>query len=162
MSADRMHGETLFSPDDADRRILRLLQADATRPLEQIARAVGLSRTAVWNRIQRLQEHGVIVRHTIVVDPRKIGLSETFFVAIRTSRHNAEWLNRLQAVVAELPAATEVHRLAGEIDYLLKVQVGSTREFDEFYKQLVARIELFEVTSYLSMEVLKNDATLPI
>ena len=162
MARKRNESGAAVALDEEDRRILRLLQVDSTRPLEQISARVGLSKTAVWNRIQRMLQDGVIVRQAAIVDPGKVGLSETFFVAIRTSQHNAAWLKNLQKVLADMPEVTEAHRLAGEIDYLLKVQVGSTREFDDFYKALVARIDLFEVTSHLSMEVLKRDTQIPV
>ena len=150
------------SLDEADRTILRLLQVDATQPLERIAAKVGLSKTAVWNRIQRLQQVGVILRQVVLVDAQRVGLAETFFVAIKTAQHNSAWFKSLLAIVEELPEIMEAHRLAGDIDYLLKVQVASTRDFDEFYKRLVSRIELFDVTSSLSMEVLKHETALPL
>ncbi len=162
MAGKRGAGGPASSLDQADIRILRLLQVDAAQPLERLAAKVGLSKTAVWNRIQRLQQDGVIVRQAAVVDAHKVGLAETFFVAIKTARHNAAWFESLQAIVAELPEITEAHRLAGDIDYLLKVQVASTRDFDDFYKRLVSRIDLFDVTSRLSMEVLKHETALPL
>ena len=138
------------------------MQADASRPLEQIATKVGLSKTAVWNRIQRLQQAGVITRQTVLVDAAKVGLGETFFVAIRTSQHRADWVGKLQSVIVAMPQITEAHRLAGHLDYLLKVQVENTQAFDAFYQDLVSRIDLFEVTSSLSMEVMKQETTLPV
>lgn len=153
---------TTVRVDEEDRRILRELQRDASQPLDRIAARVGLSKTAVWNRIQRLQQDGVILRQSAIIDAAKIGLAETFFVAIRTSQHNADWLKALHAIVRDLPEITEAHRLAGHLDYLLKVQVESTRAFDDFYKSLVSRIDLFDVTSSLSMEVLKQETALPI
>ena len=148
--------------DEEDRKILRLLQKDATEPLDRIAVRVGLSKTAVWNRIQRLQEAGVIERQAAILDPAKAGLAETFFVTIRTSEHSAEWLGQLQAVIRDLPEILEAHRLAGHIDYILKVQVATTQDFDAFYKRLVGRIRLFDVTSSLSMETLKRETALPV
>ncbi|MCB1493912.1 MAG: Lrp/AsnC family transcriptional regulator [Rhodobiaceae bacterium] len=148
--------------DETDRAILRILQADATLSLERIARKAGLSKTAVWNRIQRMQQNRVILRNAAIVDPRKVGLSETFFIAIKTSAHDAEWLEKFYAAVQEIPEIVEAHRLAGEIDYLLKVQVASTRHFDDFYRALVKRISIYSVTSSLSMQTLKHQTALPI
>lgn len=150
-----------FVLDDADKQILRILQADATLPLEAVATKIGLSKTAVWNRLQRMRQEGLILKTTLLLDAEKAGVPETFFVAIKTSKHNDTWLNQLQKIVLEIPEITEAHRLSGDIDYLLKVQVKSTKDFDRFYKHLVSEIELYNVTSNLSMEVLKEENTLP-
>lgn len=148
--------------DDEDRRILRLLQADASKPLEHLAKSIGMSKTAIWNRIQRLQQEGVILRQAVILDAKRVGLLETFFVSIRTSKHRADWLEELQKVIDNTPEVTEAHRLAGHLDYLLKVQVATTKDFDLFYQNFVAQIDLFDVTSSLSMQVLKCDTALPL
>jgi len=147
---------------ELDRKILRLLQTEANLPLDKIAQAVGASRTAVWNRIKRFESEGLIRRYQAVIDPSKVGLDQTFFVSIRTNRHDTEWLSRFSAAVEELPEIVEAHRLAGEADYLLKVQVASAADYDVFYRRLIARIELYNVTSWLSMETIKAPAPLPI
>jgi len=157
-----LNSENAVTLDAMDRNILRELQRDATQSLERLAKRVGSSKTAIWNRIHRLERDGVIVKRAAILDPERLGLTETFFIAIRTNQHNAEWLKSFTQIVRTLPEITEAHRLAGETDYLLKVQVGSTREFDVFYKTLVARIDLYNVTSNLSMEVLKSDMGLPV
>ena len=153
---------TAVAMDEADYAILRILQVDATLPLGRLAEKVSLSKTAVWNRIQRLHATGVIRRQVVVVDPQKVGITETFFVAVRTNNHNAQWFQKFIKVISGFPEITEAHRMAGQIDYLLKVQVRSTREFDFFYKNLVKEIDLFDVNSSLSMEVLKNETALQL
>lgn len=153
---------TPVSLDEVDRNILRALQTDATLSLDRLARKVGASKTAVWNRVHRLERERVILRRTVLLDPERVGLPETFFIAIRTNQHNAEWLEAFAGIVREMPEILEAHRLAGETDYLLKVQAASTRAFDTFYKRLVARIDLYNVTSSLSMEVLKHETALPL
>ncbi|MCC2096075.1 MAG: Lrp/AsnC family transcriptional regulator [Hyphomicrobiales bacterium] len=160
--ATRRSGNRTVDLDEEDRKILRLLQNDATDPLDKIAARIGMSKTAVWNRIQRLQESGVIERQAAILNPHKAGLPETFFVSIRAAEHSDDWLAQLQAVVRSMPEITEAHRLAGHIDYLLKVQVATTQDFDLFYKTLVNRIRVFDVTSSLSMETLKRQTALPI
>jgi Lrp/AsnC family transcriptional regulator len=112
--------------------------------------------------VQRMQQHKIILRQAVVVDPQRVGLAETFFISIRTNQHNALWLEHFSAIIKESTAILEAHRLAGDADYLLKVQVSSTREFDLFYKQLVASIDLYNVTSSLSMEVIKHETALPV
>lgn len=153
---------TAVSLDEEDRKLLRFLQEDATLPLGRLAEKIGLSKTAVWNRIQKLQTAGVILRQVVILDPKKIGLPETFFVAIRTNHHNAGWLKELKLIIGEMPEIIEAHRMAGQIDYFLKVQVKSTQAFDAFYQDLVSRIDLFDVASNLSMEVLKRESALPV
>ena len=148
--------------DETDRKILRLLQRDSTAPLEQLAKNVGISKTAIWNRIQRLQQDKVILKHAAFVDANRIGLHETFFVAVKTSEHEANWLETFNSAVKGMPEITEAHRLAGDMDYILKVQVASTHAYDEFYKRLIAKVTMNSVTSCLSMETLKYETELPI
>ena len=142
--------------DDDDFRILGLLQQDATLSLQRIAERVNLSKTTVWNRIQRMVQNGTILRQAAILDPQKVGLEETFFVSVRTANHDFDWLERFKTVINEMPQITEAHRLAGTLDYLLKVQVPSTRAFDAFYKELVSRISIHDVSSSLSMETIKR------
>ncbi|MFK7859760.1 MAG: Lrp/AsnC family transcriptional regulator [Granulosicoccus sp.] len=148
--------------DDIDRALLMQLQLDASQSMERMARAVGVSKTAAWNRVQRLQSAGVIKRQIVVLDAEKIGLKETFFISIKTNQHNEQWLIKFNAVVNRYPEIVEAHRLSGEIDYLLKVQVSSTRDFDSLYKKIVADVDLYSVTSNLSMQVLKQNSPLPL
>ncbi len=148
--------------DETDRKILRLLQQDATAPLETVAKKVAMSKTAVWNRIQRLQQDKVILKQAAFIDADRVGLHETFFVAVKTSEHNADWLSAFNKAIKDMAEITEAHRLAGEIDYLLKIQVASTREYDEFYKRLIKKVKLNSVTSLLSMETLKLETALPL
>lgn len=161
MAQNPEKNETL-SLDAGDIAILKELQTDATRSLERIATQVGLSKSAVWNRMQRMTQAGVIERQAAVVNAHKAGLRETFFVTIRTAQHTAEWSHTFRKVVQEMPQITEAHRLAGTSDYLLKVQVTSTEGFDQFYQDLVGRIDLFDVSSSLSMELMKKQVVLPI
>ena len=148
--------------DETDRNILRLMQADASLSFDRIAKRLGLSKTAVWNRVQRMQRDGVIRRQVAILDADSLGIRETVFVAVRTAQHNDAWLARFTAVIAEMPEIVEAHRLTGEVDYLLKVRVDSTRDFDRFYKRMIERIDLFNVTSSLSMETIKETTALPI
>lgn len=147
---------------EEDRAILRIIQKDVTRSMERIAQHVGLSKTTVWNRIQRLIQDGTIIRQAAILNPVKIGLRETFFVSIRTSQHGAEWLSDFQKIINSMPEITEAHRLAGTLDYLLKVQVPSTEAFDAFYKDLVSRIAIYDVSSNLSMEQMKRSYDLNV
>jgi len=148
--------------DSVDVEILQLLQQQVDMPLEKLAEKISASRTTVWNRIQVLQSAGVIVGKVALLDPVKAGLSETFYVTIRTRHHDDQWLTKFSKAVSQLPEIMEAHRLAGEADYLLKVQVADTRQYDAFYKRLTALVDLEDVTSSLSMETLKYKTALPL
>lgn len=148
--------------DETDRNLLRLLQADASISYERLGKRLGLSKTAVWNRVQRLDRDGYIKRQVALLDPFKLGLGETVFVAIRTAQHSAGWLETFTRAIAEMPEIVEAHRLTGDVDYLLKVRVADTRAFDAFYKRLIERIDLFNVTSSISMEVLKETTEIDV
>ena len=138
--------------DETDQKILRLIQLDATLPLEEIARQIGSTKSPVWNRIKKLKAAGVIDREVAILNAQKIGLTETFFISIRTDQHTSDWLGRFTEIVNEMPEILECHRLTGDVDYIMKVRVASTRDFDLFYKRFIGRINLFNVTSSLSME----------
>lgn len=148
--------------DDKDRDLLMQLQDDANQSTERLAKAVGISKTAAWNRIQRLQSLGIIQKYAVLLDAYKVGLKETFFISIKTNQHNDDWLVRFNAMVNRYPQIVEAHRLTGDTDYLLKVQVASTRDFDTLYKRIVSDIDLYSVTSNLSMQVLKQHSPLPV
>src|SRR6056297_3172208 len=90
----RRHARMSVRIDDLDRKILSELQQDAGRSLDEIARAVGSSKTPVWNRIRKLREAGVIGRATAILDPEALGFEACFFVLIRTSAHEADWQRR--------------------------------------------------------------------
>lgn len=162
MSRFRRKGKTMASLDELDRKILRLLQEDCDISLDALAKQVGSSKTPVWNRIKKMRKNGVIRGQVALVDPEAVGLGETFFVAVRTSQHDAAWLEAFTEAVLEIPEILEVHRLTGDIDYLLKVQVAGTADFDRVYKALIGRISLFNVTSSLSMETIKSTTALKV
>lgn len=145
-----------------DRALLAQLQEDVTLSMDRLAKQAGVSKTAAWNRVQKLQQQGVIKKQVAILDATKIGLPETFFIAIKTTQHQQIWLETFVRVVKKYPEIVEVHRLAGDIDYLMKVQVASTRAFDDLYKKLVSEIDIHSVTSSLSMEVVKQETALPL
>ncbi len=148
--------------DDLDRRILATLQRDASRSLDDIAREVGSSKTPVWNRIRKLRKAGVILRDTVLLDPEALGLEACFFVLVRTSAHEADWQARFLEAVRARPEVLEAHRLAGDIDYILKVRVANARAYDRFYQALISEVSIYNVTALLSMEEIKNTTELPL
>ena len=148
--------------DALDRKILGALQEDASLSLDEIAKKLGASKTPIWNRIRKMRGSGVIRKETVIVDPESVGLESCFFVLVRTSQHDADWLARFLNAVQARPEVMEAHRLAGDIDYILKVRVTNARGYDEFYQALIKDVSIYNVTSLLSMEEIKNTTELPL
>ena len=148
--------------DEIDRKILVELQRDAGQSLDEIAKTVGSSKTPVWNRIRKLREAGVIGAQTVVLDAEALGFEATFFVLIRTSEHEAEWQRRFLKALRDRPEVQEAHRLAGDIDYILKVRVKNARAYDAFYQALISEVKVHNVTALLSMEEIKSTTALPV
>jgi Lrp/AsnC family transcriptional regulator len=148
--------------DATDRKILAELQGDASQSLDEIARKVGSSKTPVWNRIRKLREAGVLGPQTVVLDAEKLGFEATFFVLIRTSEHEADWQRRFLKALRDRPEVQEAHRLAGDIDYILKVRVKNARAYDAFYQALISEVKVHNVTALLSMEEIKATTALPL
>lgn len=148
--------------DELDRKILRELQRDASQSLDDIAKTVGSSKTPVWNRIRKMREGGVIGRQTVELDAEKLGFEACFFVLIRTSEHEADWQAKFLRALRSRPEVLEAHRLAGDIDYILKVQVRNARAYDDFYQALISEVHIYNVTALLSMEEIKSTLALPI
>lgn len=148
--------------DDLDRKILSELQRDASQSLDEIARKVGSSKTPVWNRIRRMREQQVILRETAILDPEALGLEACFFVLIRTSEHEADWQAKFLKALRERPEVLEAHRLAGDIDYILKVRVQNARAYDQFYQALISEVRIYNVTALLSMEEIKSTTIMPV
>jgi len=148
--------------DALDRKILAELQRDASQSLDEIAGNVGSSKTPVWNRIRKLREAGVIGRQTVILDAEALGYEACFFVLIRTSEHEAEWQAGFLKALQDRPEVQEAHRLAGDIDYILKVRVKNARAYDAFYQALISEVRVHNVTALLSMEEIKSTTDLPL
>ncbi len=148
--------------DDLDRKILIALQEDASQSLDEIARKAGSSKTPVWNRVKKMREAGVIRQQTVMLDPEALGFEACFFVLIRTSEHEAEWQRKFLKALRDRPEVQEAHRLAGDIDYILKVRVQNARAYDAFYQALISEVKVHNVTALLSMEEIKASVALPL
>ena len=148
--------------DQTDRKILAELQRDAGQSLDEIAKKVGSSKTPVWNRIRKMREAGVMGQQTVVLDAEKLGFDACFFVLIRTSEHQAEWQQKFLTALRNRPEVQEAHRLAGDIDYILKVRVQNARAYDAFYQALISEVKVHNVTALLSMEEIKSTTELPL
>ena len=148
--------------DAIDRKILSVLQEDAALSVAEIGNRVGLSSTPCWKRIQRLETEGVILKRVALVDQDRIGLGITVFVSIETDDHSQEWLDRFAKMVGAMPEVMEFYRMAGDVDYMLRVVVPDMAGYDTFYKRLIAAVPLKNVTSRFAMEKIKSTTALPI
>jgi Lrp/AsnC family transcriptional regulator len=145
-----------------DKRILALLQHDATLPLGDIAQKVNLSTTACWKRIRNLEAAGVIRQRVALLDPSRLNVGVTVFVAVKTNQHNAAWLERFARAVSAVPEVVEFYRMSGEIDYLLRVVVPDIAGYDAVYKRLIRAVDMFDVSSSFAMEQIKYTTALPL
>ena len=148
--------------DAIDRKILAVVQEDASLSVAEIGQRVGLSSTPCWKRLQRLEADGVIMRRVALIDPEKIGLGITVFVSIETGDHSQDWLKRFAETVGGMPEVMEFYRMAGDVDYMLRVVVPDIQGYDGFYKKLIATVPLKNVTSRFAMERIKSTTALPI
>jgi len=148
--------------DRKDKLILAALQDDATQTVGELADRVGLSKSACWRRIQILEEAGIIGARVTLLDQEKLGLHLTVYSAIRTHEHTADWFGGFYKMVSSMPNVMEVHRLSGDIDYLVRAVVPDMRSYDEMYKQMIASVDLYDVSSSFSMEKIKYTTALPL
>ncbi|SDQ91412.1 transcriptional regulator, AsnC family [Pseudovibrio sp. Tun.PSC04-5.I4] len=148
--------------DRIDRRILSILQEDSTIPVAEIGRRVGLSTTPCWRRIQKMEEDGVITRRVAVLDPKKVNAKVTAFVAITTSQHTDDWLRKFADVISDFPEVVEFYRMAGQVDYLLRVAVPDIDAYDDFYKRLISKVQISDVSTSFAMEQIKYTTQLPL
>ena len=149
-----------FHPSDV--KILEILQRDATRSLDSIAEEIGVSLNTCWRRVRRLEEDGILERRVALIDNEKVGLPLTVFVSVRTGDHSKEWADRFTDAVAHIPEIVEFYRLAGDVDYILKMMVGSVSDYDRVYQRLIAKVGLSDVSASFAMEKLKFTTELPI
>jgi Lrp/AsnC family transcriptional regulator len=148
--------------DAIDRKILAVLQENAALSVAEIGSRVGLSSTPCWKRIQRLESEGVIQKRVALVDQDRIGLGVTIFVSIETGDHSQDWLDKFAKTVTAMPEVMEFYRMAGDVDYMLRVVVPDIAGYDGFYKRLISTVPLKNVTSRFAMEKIKSTTALPI
>ncbi len=149
-------------PDMVDRRILAILQEDATVPIADIAERVGLSATPCWKRIKRLEREGVIGRRVAILDRDRLGLGVTVIVAIRTAQHSDDWLQAFAEGVSRIPEVVEFYRMSGEVDYLLKIVARDIADYDRIYRKLTKVAPLHDVSSSFAMQEIKSTTALPL
>ncbi|MFT8807262.1 Lrp/AsnC family transcriptional regulator [Gluconobacter sp.] len=148
--------------DQTDRAILRILQKQGTPSQRELAEKVGLSQNACWRRLNALREDGVIAHDTVRLNASALGLTLTVFVLMRTRHHSREWFETFRKVVGSIPNIVDFYRIAGEYDYLLKVVACDMNDFDRVYQQIISKVELDAITSYMTMETLEDNRDLPV
>ena len=148
--------------DEIDRKLLARLQENATIPMADLADHVGLSATPVWKRIQKMEAAGTITRRVALLEPEHVGVGLIVFVAIEAHEHTPDWMTHFATAIAEMPEVMEAHRMAGEVDYMLRVAVADMAAFDAFYKRLIAAVPLKNVTSRFAMERMKHTTAYPL
>jgi len=148
--------------DRTDRKILDLLQQDASLPVAEIAERVGLTSTPCWRRIQNLEKSGVLSKRVALLDRQSLDLGVDVFVAVRTNEHNSKWLDSFDKAISAFPEVVECYRMSGEIDYLMRVVVRDIATYDEFYQRLIKKLKLSDVSSSFAMERIKYTTALPL
>jgi Lrp/AsnC family transcriptional regulator len=148
--------------DRKDKAILKALQQDATLTVSELADAIGLSKSACWRRIQNLEESGIIGARVTLLNQQALGLNLTVYAAVRTHEHTKAWFDQFHDVTTEMPNVMEVHRMSGDIDYLIRAVAPDMNSYDEMYKELISRIKLYDVSSSFSMETIKYTTALPL
>ena len=148
--------------DSTDRKILSIVQEDASLAVAEVAARVNLSQTPCWRRIQKLEESGVIQKRVALVDPQALGLDLTVFVEVQSPDHSKEWMDGFADVLSRMPEVMEVYRMAGDVDYLLRISVANMAAYDDFYQSLIAQVPLKNVTSRFAMERVKYTTAYPV
>jgi Lrp/AsnC family transcriptional regulator len=148
--------------DGIDKRLLSELQRDATLSLDELGERAGLSRNSCWRRVTRLEEAGIIKARVALLDPQAVNAKLMVFIAVRTSRHNAEWAERFRQAIANIPEIVGAYRTAGEIDYILQARIPDVAAYDALYQKLIARIDMLDVSATFVMETIKHTSEIPL
>ncbi|PIJ52217.1 transcriptional regulator [Erwinia sp. OLTSP20] len=149
--------------DDKDLMLLNLLQQDCMLSLQTLADKVHLTTTPCWKRLKRLEDEGYICAKVALLNNEKLGLSLTAFMMIKTQHHSREWYKHFVDAVQIMPEVMAFYRMAGEYDYLLRVQIADMKTYDAFYKKLLNSVSgLIDVTSSFAMEEIKYTTALPL
>ncbi|MGR3511869.1 MAG: Lrp/AsnC family transcriptional regulator [Paracoccaceae bacterium] len=148
--------------DEIDRRLLAILQKDASLSMDALAERVHLSRNACWRRVRQMEEAGVIRGRVVLVAPDSVGLGLQALVMIRTHQHDPDWLKKFQRVVGTMAEIVGAHRMSGDLDYVLRVRVADMAGYDRFYQRLIAKIPVADISASFVMEDLKDTTELPV
>ena len=147
--------------DKTEQTILEHMQGDASLSVGDLAEIAGVSKSACWRRIQKLEQQGIIDKRVTLLNASLLGLSLTVFISVRTNQHNESWAGKFKGVVQDIPGILEVYRMGGEVDYLIKAVAKDMSDYDRLYQQLI-KAELFDVSASFVMEELKQTTQLPL
>lgn len=148
--------------DKMDKKILELLQKDGSLTAADIAERVGLSKAPCWRRIKRMEEQGIIKSTVALLDARALNVGTTVFVTIKTANHSAVWFDKFVKAVRDIPEVTEIYRMSGELDYLMRIVVPDIDAYDVVYKRLINAVELLDVSASFTLETIKQTTALPL
>jgi Lrp/AsnC family transcriptional regulator len=148
--------------DKLDTRILDLLQGNAGLTAAEIADRVGLSKAPCWRRIQKLQREGVIRRMVALLDAHALNVGTTVFVTLKTGNHSEAWFEKFVRAVRDIPEVTEIHRMSGDVDYLVRIVVPDIDAYDVVYKRLIGALEFQDVSASFVLETIKSSTALPL
>jgi Lrp/AsnC family transcriptional regulator len=157
-----IQGISRMNFDDMDLKLLELIQGDASLTVKELAASVGLSGNACWRRIQQYEKLGLIIKRVTLLDPVKFGVGTTVFISVRAPEHSEEWLNNFSEAVRSVPEVVEFYRMAGDIDYFIKVRVSDISHYDRIYKSLIKKVRFVDVSAAFAMEEIKNSTEIPL
>jgi Lrp/AsnC family transcriptional regulator len=148
--------------DKLDKKILELLQKNGGLTAAEVADRIGLSKAPCWRRIKRLEEEGVIKQTVALLDARSLNLGTTVFVTLKTGNHSEAWFEKFVKAVRDIPEVTEIHRMSGDVDYLMRIVVPDIDAYDQVYKRLIAAVEFQDVSASFALETIKYTTALPL
>jgi Lrp/AsnC family transcriptional regulator len=148
--------------DKIDAKILDLLQSNGELTAAEIADRVGLSKAPCWRRIQKLQTQGVIRQRVALLDAHALNVGTTVFVTLKTGNHSEAWFQRFVRAVHDIQEVIEIHRMSGEVDYLIRIVVPDIDAYDVVYKRLISAVEFKDVSASFALETIKSTTALPL
>lgn len=148
--------------DKLDARILDLLQTNGELSAAEIADRVGLSKVPCWRRIQKLQQEGIIRRTVALLDAHALNVGTTVFVQLKTANHSEAWFAKFVRAVRDIPEVTEIHRMSGDVDYLIRIVVPDIDAYDAVYKRLISAVDFLDVSASFALETIKYTTALPL
>jgi Lrp/AsnC family transcriptional regulator len=160
--ARKSHFERQYLMDKLDKKILEQLQKNAGLTAAELADRIGLSKAPCWRRIKRLEEEGVIKQTVALLDARALNVGTTVFVTVKTGNHSEAWFERFVKAVKDIPEVTEIHRMSGDVDYLIRIVVPDIDAYDVVYKRLIASVEFQDVSASFALETIKYTTALPL
>ncbi|MFI8481427.1 Lrp/AsnC family transcriptional regulator [Pseudomonas sp. NPDC078700] len=149
--------------DAFDKRILELLQVDATLSTGEIAERVGLSQSPCWRRIQRLKDEGVVRAQVMLLDRKKIGLHTQIFAQVKLNAHGRSNLTEFAESIQGFPEVMECHVLMGSVDFMLRIVTSDIEAYERFFFEKLSLVPgIQEINSTVALSEIKSTTSLPI